>query len=88
MDELDFARRIHNWILKGFTELGDSEGIVLSETVKQVLHLISFYTPTMKKELGHVFFSLRSHPSIYMCVHPLWIEHIFHNHKNIDLPKV
>ena len=55
VDELDFARRIHNWILKGFTELGDSEGIVLSETVKQVLQLISFYTPTMKKELVHIF---------------------------------
>lgn len=36
VDELDFARRLHNWILKGFPELGDTEGIVLSETVKQV----------------------------------------------------
>ena len=36
VDELDFARRLHNWILKGFPDLGDTEGIVVSETVKQV----------------------------------------------------
>ena len=36
VDELDFARRLHNWIFKGFPDLGDTEGIVLSEIVKQV----------------------------------------------------
>ena len=36
VDELDYAKRLQKWGQKGFPELGDKEGIVLSETVKQV----------------------------------------------------
>lgn len=36
IDELEYARRLQNWCQNGFPELGDKQGIVLSETVKQV----------------------------------------------------
>lgn len=36
VDELDFAKRLKFWCHKGFPELGDSEGIVLSQTIQMV----------------------------------------------------
>ncbi|XP_060078498.1 uncharacterized protein LOC132557984 [Ylistrum balloti] len=36
VDELDFAKRLSFWCQKGFPELGDTEGIILSPTIKQV----------------------------------------------------
>ncbi|XP_046575279.1 uncharacterized protein LOC124283294 [Haliotis rubra] len=37
VDELDFAKKLRDWSKKGFPELGDSEGVVLSETVQKIL---------------------------------------------------
>lgn len=36
VDELDFAKRLSHWCQKGFPELGDTEGIILSPTIRQV----------------------------------------------------
>ncbi|XP_033746197.1 uncharacterized protein LOC117331551 [Pecten maximus] len=36
VDELDFAKRLSLWCQKGFPELGDTEGIILSPTIQQV----------------------------------------------------
>jgi hypothetical protein len=36
IDELEFAKRLRTWCDIGFPELGDKQGIILSETVKQV----------------------------------------------------
>lgn len=36
VDELDFAKKLLEWSKSGFPELGDSEGVVLSETVQKV----------------------------------------------------
>ncbi|OWF55877.1 p53-induced protein with a death domain [Mizuhopecten yessoensis] len=36
VDELDFAKRLSHWSQKGFPELGDTEGIILSPTIQQV----------------------------------------------------
>ncbi|KAL3852157.1 hypothetical protein ACJMK2_015835 [Sinanodonta woodiana] len=42
LDELDFAKRLQSWVLKGFPELGDTEGIILSETIQKVCHEENF----------------------------------------------
>lgn len=36
VDELDFAKRLKDWCQRGYPELGDSEGIILSPTIKKV----------------------------------------------------
>ncbi|KAK3101046.1 hypothetical protein FSP39_000557 [Pinctada imbricata] len=36
IDELDFAKRLQNWCKSGFPELGDNEGIILSQTIQKV----------------------------------------------------
>ena len=36
VDELDFATKLLSWSKSGFPELGDSEGVVISETIQQV----------------------------------------------------
>lgn len=41
VDELDFAKRLVHWCERGFPELGDSEGIILSETIYKVSALQS-----------------------------------------------
>ncbi|XP_013396425.1 uncharacterized protein LOC106163399 [Lingula anatina] len=38
VDELDFAKRLKHWSDHGFTELGDSEGIVFSNTITKVVN--------------------------------------------------
>lgn len=42
VDELDYARQLYAWSLKGYPELGDKHGIVLSETIKQVVENSEF----------------------------------------------
>ncbi|XP_048739714.2 uncharacterized protein LOC125654015 [Ostrea edulis] len=36
VDELDFAKRLKDWCQRGYPELGDNEGIVLSSTIQKV----------------------------------------------------
>ncbi|XP_011410575.2 PREDICTED: uncharacterized protein LOC105316948 [Amphimedon queenslandica] len=38
VDEKDFARRLRDWMLKGFPELGDPGGFGIGMTVSKVLH--------------------------------------------------
>ncbi|XP_061178913.1 uncharacterized protein LOC133187526 [Saccostrea echinata] len=37
VDELDFAKRLKEWSERGYPELGDTEGIVLSQTIKKLI---------------------------------------------------
>lgn len=36
VDELEFARRLKTWIDHGFKDLGDSAGVVTSDTISKV----------------------------------------------------
>lgn len=42
IDELEFAKRLRTWCDTGFPELGDKQGIILSETVKQLIEYSEF----------------------------------------------
>ncbi|GFR76881.1 plant intracellular Ras-group-related LRR protein 1 [Elysia marginata] len=42
VDELEFARRLQAWAHHGFPELGDSAGVVTSETLREVIRHPSF----------------------------------------------
>ncbi|XP_052779943.1 uncharacterized protein LOC128217103 [Mya arenaria] len=62
LDELEFARRLRAWCLHGHPELGDKAGLVLSETVKQVVEHPEFLknphiaaTSIMTKSNIHVY---------------------------------
>ena len=37
VDELEFSRRLSAWVEHGFTELGDSVGVVTSDVIKEVI---------------------------------------------------
>ena len=54
VDELDFATKLLSWSKSGFPELGDSEGVVISETIQQVW---TVYTQTCNflKALSKLF---------------------------------
>ena len=38
IDELDFAKRLHEWSNCGFRELGDRDGFVVSNTITKVVN--------------------------------------------------
>ncbi|XP_045165426.1 uncharacterized protein LOC123529251 isoform X2 [Mercenaria mercenaria] len=42
IDELEYARRLKTWCQCGYPELGDEQGIVLSETTKQLIEKSEF----------------------------------------------
>lgn len=44
VDELDFAKRLSAWSERGFPELGDSAGILISSTIQQVVTEKDFTT--------------------------------------------
>ncbi|XP_050413834.1 uncharacterized protein LOC126828227 [Patella vulgata] len=44
VDELDFSKRLLNWYQNGFTDLGDTEGVVLSQTLLQLFSMEDFTT--------------------------------------------
>ncbi|KAL4226821.1 hypothetical protein ACF0H5_014799 [Mactra antiquata] len=69
IDELEYAKRLHTWCRNGYPELGDKNGIILSETVKQVIenseflkhpHLAS--AEILEKSTVHVY-GVESSPS-------------------------